>query len=84
MRIVPLTLICFATLSAPAWPETFTGAYAGMNAGYAFSGRDRTAEGSGAFTPDTSPSGQEMPPSARQASEVLRARNLKDRTTLPR
>jgi hypothetical protein len=41
MRIVPLTLMWFATLAVPAWPEDFTGAYAGVNAGYASSTADR-------------------------------------------
>lgn len=83
MRIVPLSLIWLAALAVPAWPEDFTGAYAGVNAGYAFSGRDRTDAGPGLLAPDGARA-PEMPPSAQQASEALRARNLKDRPSLPR
>ena len=83
MRIVSLSLIWLATLAVPAWPENFTGAYAGVSAGYAFSGGDRTNVGPGLSAPDGARA-PEMPPSARQASEALRARNLRDRPSLPR
>ncbi|GJD29496.1 hypothetical protein PMNALOAF_0729 [Methylobacterium adhaesivum] len=78
MRIVPLTLMWFATLAVPAWPEDFTGAYAGVNAGYASSTADRVRMPD-LLAPDAAGL-VEMPPSARQASEVLRTRNLRDRS----
>jgi hypothetical protein len=78
MRIVTLSLIWLATFVVPAFPEDFTGVYAGVNAGYAVSDRDRARAGLGLPAPDDARSA-EMPPSARQASEVLRARNLRDR-----
>ncbi|MCJ2080789.1 hypothetical protein [Methylobacterium sp. J-090] len=78
MRIAPLSLLWLATFVVPAFPEDFTGAYAGVNAGYAFSGKDRPKAGLGLPALDDART-SEMPPSARQASEVLRARNRRDR-----
>ncbi|KQP09889.1 MAG: hypothetical protein Q7T93_15765 [Methylobacterium sp.] len=78
MRLASLSLIWLATFVGPAFPEDFTGVYAGVNAGYGFSGKDQSKAGFGLPAPDD-PRTSDMPPSARQASEVLRARNLRDR-----
>ena len=77
MRTAVLALIGLAGLATATSAEDFSGFYAGVNAGYAFEtgGRDRRGigpgpAGDGAATADTG-----LPPSARDASRALQARN---------
>ena len=81
MRISLIALACLAGSAAlaPASAEDFTGAYAGVNAGYAFGAGDGHKRGfgtdalggSGASAADA----QALPPSAQDASRALQDRN---------
>jgi hypothetical protein len=84
MRAVFVTMILCSPMAfaGPAKAEDFTGFYAGVNAGYAF-GRDEAAR-----TPDMpSPSSirgaddRALPPSALQASEVMRGTRTRGATS---
>ncbi|KQP03920.1 hypothetical protein [Methylobacterium sp. Leaf93] len=84
MRTVFMTMsLCLPmAFAGPAQAEDFTGFYAGVNAGYAF-GRDKSAR-----TPDmpflSSTRGADdraLPPSALQASEVMRGARPKALTS---
>ncbi|KQO60771.1 hypothetical protein [Methylobacterium sp. Leaf91] len=76
MRAVFLTMsLCLQlAFSGLAKAEDFTGFYAGVNAGYAF-GRERNATSPDLPSLSSSPKADEraLPPSAVQASEVMRS-----------
>ena len=85
MRTALLALIGLAGLATAASAEDFSGFYAGVNAGYAFEtgGRDRRGFGPGPAS-DGAAADTGLPPSARDASRALQARNRASQGARPR
>lgn len=81
LRNILLTAAWLGALSVGATAEDFSGFYAGLNAGYARSDGERDRRSPGTITGLTEVPASEsaLPPSARSASETMRARSRNEK-----